>query len=453
MAVWSIAKLSELEGAKRLDAEYYRPEYLEAAEKLHQRGAGRLGDLLSDIRYGIYTEPDYVEDGTDFIRALNLEELDIQGEVLKVRPDVIASARYLLKPGDILIVRSGANVGNAGIVVDRFSGATFGSYTIRLRFKPSINPYVVYVFLKSKYGRLQTVRFRTGLAQPNINIPNLRLLQILAQFPTVEQKKIEGLVKQSHEEVIRSESVYLQGERIVLDGLGWEELDLSQPKWYTAPLSRAHEVHRLDAEHFQPKYDKLIAHLKKTGKANPLGEIATYIKRGVQPEYVEDGEVIVVNSQHLGRYLLNVEATERTDSQFWDENKRCRLQKNDVLLYSTGAHVGRTNAWLEEKKGIASNHVTIIRPNASCNPLYLAVFLNAPPGLLQTEKWASGSGQRESYPEDIARFFIYLPSEKFQQKVADLVQQSYQARQKAKALFNKAKAKVEALIEGKKNYA
>lgn len=214
-------------------------------------------------------------------------------------------------------------------------------------------------------------------------------------------------------------------------------------------LSRAREVHRLDAEHFQLKYDKLIAHLKKTGRAKALGGITTYINRGLQPEYVEDGEIIVVNSQHLGRYLLNVEATERTDRQFWNQNNRARLQKNDVLLYSTGAYVGRTNAWLVDQEGIASNHVTIIRPNASCNPLYLAVFLNSPAGLLQTEKWASGSGQREIYPEDIARFLIYLPSEKFQQQIADLVRQSYQARQKAKALLEEAKAKVEALIEGK----
>ncbi len=447
MAVWSIVKVSELEGSNRLDAEYYRPEYLGAAEKLRGSGAECLGNLLSDIRYGIYTEPDYLDEGTDFIRALNLEELAVRGEIRKVRASVVPNANYLLIPGDILIVRSGANVGNVGIIVDRFEGATFGSYTIRLRIKDPLNPYVLYMFLKSKYGRLQTVRFRTGLAQPNINIPNLKFLQIVSQFPSSLQKDIESLVKQSHRKVINSESLYLQAERMVLKKIGWNNLDLSQPKWWSAPLARARETNRLDAEHFQPKYDKLIAHLKNTGKAKPLGKIATHSRRGLQPQYVESGEVVVVNSRHLGRYMLDLDATERTDEGFWGKNKRSRLRRHDVLLYSTGAYIGRTNAWLASRKAIASNHVTIIRPDDSCNPLYLAVFLNSPLGLLQTEKWASGSGQREIYPDDISRFLIYLPPKKFQQKIADLVQKSWNTSRRARAMLDDAKQMVEEILK------
>jgi len=192
--------------------------------------------------------------------------------------------------------------------------------------------------------------------------------------------------------------------------------------------------------------------IAKTGKTDLLGNRVTQpIKRGLQPTYVEDGEVIVVNSQHLGRYLLNIDATERTDETFWKNNKRCQLQRNDVLFYSTGAYIGRTNAWLEDQKAITSNHVTIIRPDHTCNPLYLATYLNSPLGLLQAECWASGSGQREIYSTDIARFVVYLPSMEFQQRIADLVTQSWEARQKAKQLLEEAKHVVENVVEGKSN--
>lgn len=266
MAVKSVVKVSELEGAKRLDAEYYQPKYLWAKDVLRLRGAVQLGELLSDVRYGIYTEPDYIDQGTDFIRALNLREYSIEGEVLKIRPDVVPSQRYLLKSGDILIVRSGANVGDVGIIIDRLTGATFGSYTIRLRLKDVINPYYVYVFFKTKFGRLQTMRFRTGLAQPNINIPNLKLLDIVNQVPDAEQKKIEHLVRTSQEVILESESLYLQAEQILLDELRWADFDLSQPKSYVIPLSQAKDISRIDAEHFQPKYEKLLNHAKKAGK-------------------------------------------------------------------------------------------------------------------------------------------------------------------------------------------
>ena len=216
------------------------------------------------------------------------------------------------------------------------------------------------------------------------------------------------------------------------------------------PYKKAKEVSRVDAEHFQPKYELLIEHLGKTGKTDLLGNRVTQpIRRGLQPTYVEDGEVIVVNSQHLERHLLNIDATERTDEIFWKNNKRCQLQRNDVLLYSTGAYIGRTNAWLEDQKAITSNHVTIIRPDNTCNPLYLAAYLNSPLGLLQVECWASGSGQREIYPTDITQFVVYLPSMELQQRIADLVSQSWKARQKARQLLKEAKHKVEAMIEGK----
>jgi hypothetical protein len=67
---------------------------------------------------------------------------------------------------------------------------------------------------------------------------------------------------------------------------------------------------------------------------------------------------------------------------------------------------------------------------------------------MQAERWASGSGQREIYPDDIARFIVYLPSMEFQQHIADLVTQSWQARQKATKLLEEAKKKVEGIIDG-----
>ena len=47
MSTYSIIKKSQLEGAKRLDAEYYQPEYLEANHLVQSFGAVKLGDLLT----------------------------------------------------------------------------------------------------------------------------------------------------------------------------------------------------------------------------------------------------------------------------------------------------------------------------------------------------------------------------------------------------------------------
>jgi hypothetical protein len=449
MAVWSVMKVSKLEGRCRLDAEYYRPEYLKLNRLLSRHPL--LGQCVEKIIHPVEIKRVYEDKGLHILLAQNIQHNFLEFSVTVFMPESVRGliSRNKLISNDVVMTRSGANYGDAAPYFGKPAPLYACADDLMIRPKPDLLAGYLATFFNTDSGRALIKRGGYGAGQPHVAPPFLKTLHV-PRFPHDVEQKVDGLVRLARDELKQSESIYLQAENAVLNEIGWEKLALSQPKWWAVSVSRVQGVHRVDAEHFQPKYDELIVHLKKTGKAKNLGgEIAPHIKRGLQPEYVEDGEIMVVNSQHLGCYLLNVEATERTNKKFWNENKRAHLQKNDVLLYSTGAYVGRTNPWLEDQEGIASNHVTIIRPNTSCNPLYLAVFLNAPVGLLQTEKWASGSGQREIYPGDIARFLVYLPSETFQNKVADLVQESYRARQRAKALLEQAKAKVEALIEGR----
>lgn len=171
--------------------------------------------------------------------------------------------------------------------------------------------------------------------------------------------------------------------------------------------------------------------------------------KGITPDYIPDEEIAVVNSQHLGRYCLNFEATDRTSLEFWEGNKRAQIKEQDVMIYATGAYAGRANPYLESARALAGVDLLLARPSRECNPLYLSVYLNASPGIYQAEKFASGSGQRHIYPDDVKQFLVYLPSQQSQEKIADLVFQSYQARKKAKTLLEEAKRQVEELIEKK----
>jgi len=79
--------------------------------------------------------------------------------------------------------------------------------------------------------------------------------------------------------------------------------------------------------------------------------------------------------------------------------------------------------------------------------LYWALFLNSILGQIQVERFVSGSAQVELYPSDISKFVIWAAPNKTQQKIAFLVQQSHEARRKAKGLLEEAKRKVEEEIE------
>lgn len=108
------------------------------------------------------------------------------------------------------------------------------------------------------------------------------------------------------------------------------------------------------------------------------------------------------------------------------------------------------HTYLEDAPGIANNHVSIIRPEKKiCNPLYLALFLNSKAGLMQTDQRASGSAQREIYPQDIVKYDVFIPEKKnkpdleWQEKLADKIIQAYEAKNQAKQKLQEAKELVE----------
>jgi len=229
---YSIIQKSQLEGGLRLDAEYYQPEYLEIAKKL--KTAPRVADLTSDIRYGLYVEPEYKKVGVDFIRALNLLNFWIDGEILKIDENKVPKS-YRLKTADSLIVRSGANTGSVALVDSRFNNATFGSYTIRLRFN-KVNPFFATVFLNTRYGVLQTQRLQTGMAQPNLNIPNIKEIKIPI-ISEEKQKEIESLCRKIEEEREKSENLYYQAENLLLEELGLKDFEIEDDLSYIVNLS------------------------------------------------------------------------------------------------------------------------------------------------------------------------------------------------------------------------
>ena len=94
-------------------------------------------------------------------------------------------------------------------------------------------------------------------------------------------------------------------------------------------------------------------------------------------------------------------------------------------------------------------HVSIIRPKAGIDPVYLSLYLNALPGQLQTERgWTGSSGQIELRIDVIADFSIWKALDRVQQIIRQLVERSHQARQDAQRLLAEAKAQVEQMSEG-----
>jgi type I restriction enzyme, S subunit len=140
-------------------------------------------------------------------------------------------------------------------------------------------------------------------------------------------------------------------------------------------------------------------------------------------------------------------------------NVRAKIHRGDVLLNSTGrGTLGRAACWLRDEAAMADNHVAILRPNAEiCLPVYLALFLNSPAGLAQTEMFQTGSsGQLELYPSDVMKLIVFLPSNAngtidmvWQQRLVDKIVAAGDARTKTQEKLEEAKSLVEREIDRK----
>ena len=173
----------------------------------------------------------------------------------------------------------------------------------------------------------------------------------------------------------------------------------------------------MDAQYFSSKFDELLERLARSGcDTRTIRDMRFYNARGLQPIYVSDGDVAVVNSRHILEARIDYDNLERTTAEWLNMNERARLQSGDILTYTTGAKIGRTAHFSLDGPAVASNHVNILRLREG-NPVYVAFVMNSMIGRLQTERYLSGTAQPELYPGDVDKFVIPIIPNKNQEMI------------------------------------
>lgn len=227
----------------------------------------------------------------------------------------------------------------------------------------------------------------------------------------------------------------------------------AEPDIFTTDFATATQRVRLDPEHFHPKYSDLFKRLRRGGTVVRLGDyLSEDPKRGVQPEYDEHGDVLVLNSQHIHEDKIDIDTCARTTSTFVASVKgKGKVKRFDVLLNSTGyITIGRSQCVLDDLNAVVDSHVTILRPKAPLDPVYLGVFLNCGLGYLQTERaWTGSSGQIELARDSVAEYEILLPAPELQATIRKAIEDAHRMRREARKLIEKAQRELEELGWGK----
>lgn len=457
--------MSTIKQTWRYDAEYWHPIHIENEQTIARAGkrseVKTVYDLVNRIT-GSAFYPSFVgyydDAGMPFIRVADLGNFFLKEDgMVRVDPRIIAQYRQVatIGEGDIVIAKGGS-IGGVCVVQPGMGKCAVCRDVIALETDPRrIDSLYLVAFLRSRFGQFQLDRYKSQQVQAHLTFPAVGNVEVVVP-PRAEQITISHLIQDALAEQKRSETLYAEAEALLLAELGlasdqtsevWETSEVS----YTQSFSQAWAAGRLDAEYFQPRYYALLARLQETGQSVRLGDwLVEPIRRGVQPEYDDNGDVIVINSQHVGKTHVELEDNRRTTRTFAGQNPRAAVRPYDVLLNSTGyITIGRCQTLLPEVPAIVDGHVSIIRPKPGLDPVYLGLFLNTLPGQMQTERsWTGSSGQIELRTELIENYTIWKPDMAFQQRLRGLVERAHTAREEARRLLEEAKRRVEELVLG-----
>jgi len=447
MITYFIIKKSQLEGSKRLDAEYYQPEYFIDFSKGDWQP---IGEHLEKCQYGLSLAmndekigyPIYKMDDIDYgllfednIRYAKISDKEIES--------------YLIKKNDIFFnrVNSDEFVGRTGI----FKGgpkSVFASYLIRLRIKENglITPDYLNIFLNSKYGKKQIKKYtRQAVNQANVNAEELKQMKIIV-LPKLTQEKIADLSNKSWKEFQNSKSLYLQAENLLLEELGLKNFESENKLWNIINLSETKKVSRIDAEYFQPKYEELESKIKKYKHKlleNVLENVSAKFDSMKQPDkqfkYVELSNINISIGLIDGfSEVLGKEAPSRA--------KRI-LRIGDIIVSSVEGSLEKVALVHKEQENFLASTGFFQFRSREILPEVLLVLAKSIVFSWQLEKRCAGTILTAVPKESIKDLLVPILPKPIQQKIADSVQKSHEARKKAKELLEEAKHKVEELIE------
>ncbi|MBI4654867.1 MAG: restriction endonuclease subunit S [Nitrospirae bacterium] len=449
----SVVESFELRESTRIEAEYYQPKYLRIESQLKKYITESMGNLVDEIRCGPFgstiLSDTYVESGVIVARPFNIKNFSLEYENLVYinEKDCFEKNLKFYSEGDIFFSRVGDV--RCGVVPKFNQKITISPNIIAVKIdRKKLNPYYVAIFFNSKYGFPQIERALKVVAQPTIStdlIKNLKVVLFSKEF----QLSIEKSFSSFFELHKKSTFLYSQAEDLLLSELGIKDIDFSHELCYKVTSADTITANRIDAEYYQPKYEKVIEAIKnsKFGWCK-LADKITNITDKYDPKKEPEKVFKYIELSNINFSVGVVDGYLELKGKDLPSRARMLIKKDDVILSSVEGSIEKV-ALIDYHHDdcLASTGFFVFRSKDNILPEYTLALCKSVLIQKQLEKLSSGT-ILTAVPKSLVKNIIIPDIPKEAQKiVASLIQQSHSARRKAKELLEEAKQKVEEMIE------
>lgn len=122
----------------------------------------------------------------------------------------------------------------------------------------------------------------------------------------------------------------------------------------------------------------------------------------------ETSNICALKSVCIRQGFVDFGTARSVDSTFFNLKKAASVEKNDLLINSTGdGTIGRVAVYNADHPALVDGHITIVRFKNPYLAWYVAAYLMSIEGKNQIYRYINGSsGQVEIYPQDIERLWI-----------------------------------------------
>ena len=183
-----------------------------------------------------------------------------------------------------------------------------------------------------------------------------------------------------------------------------------------------------------------------------LGEVCSFLNRGISPAYLEQGGICVLNQKCVRDHEVKYNYSKRHDSGAKKVAQERLIQVGDVLVNSTGTgtlgRVAQVRAEPEEVTTVDS-HITIVRPRSGLFHLDFFGYMMIVIEDAIKEAGEGCGGQTELARSVLAeRFSVSYPESMYeQQRIAALLDEAFAGLATAKANAERNLSNTRALFE------
>ncbi len=446
---FSIVNYSDIEKLSdfRIDSHYWHPDLMRNGALVSPNSTVALF-VKSNIE-NIKTSP--IDRNFEYLEISNIS-ITYGGDYKTVEiiegeePD---RAHHILQKNDVVVSTVRPNR-NAVALIQK--NGIIGSSGLCVLRADNINPKYLYIFCKTDYFVKCLIRADKASMYPAVSNSDILKTAIFVPSDNFQKSIVEQITEAFQKKALGKET-YQQAQDLLLAELGLGDWQPKHELTYSKNYSDTVQAGRIDAEYYQPKYDKIIKAITEysiTKYSTPpptLGDLAT-IKKSIEvgsSEYLNEGIPFI--------RVSNINPFEITEEKYISEELYNQIithqpKKGEILLSKDATpgiafHLDKT-----PKKMIPSGGILRLKLKTdNINGEYLTLVLNSLLTKEQANRDVGGSVIMHWRPEQVSRVVIpILPKDK-QLEIQEKVMKSFELRERSKTLLENAKRAVEIAIE------